>query len=312
MLLCQGAGVAVAGLYPLLFPSNGYRGQLRWLGECAAAIGPEAYSLLLASTKEGQIVLPKYLTLRLSNGQMLHIGPNLTVPGSERLARMPSVSVSQTGSHSVINHSQAPCVRDLEMTEEGEECESETAENILVAVKEKEEEVKVLKNTSKQLKVELSHPGVKDTELLAHFSNFGDVESISSSDLSALITFARPGVVEHLHGHDHHLKSEGERDGGGYVRLRMRGGDERSAAPPRSLQRNVNPFRFDIHIFSQYMFSFYRHPHHFNGEALYHLIRWTPLQFQQYCAATAEATPPRSSLSHESRVFAWRFKLVAF
>ena len=29
MLLCQGAGVAVAGLYPLLFPSNGYRGQLR-------------------------------------------------------------------------------------------------------------------------------------------------------------------------------------------------------------------------------------------------------------------------------------------
>ena len=181
-----------------------------------------------------------------------------------------------------------------------------------MALKEKEEEVKVLKNTSKQLKVELSHPGVKDTELLAHFSNFGDVESISSSDLSALITFARPGVVEHLHGHDHHLKSEGERDGGGYVRLRMRGGDERSAAPPRSLQRNVNPFRFDIHIFSQYMFFFYRHPHHFNGEALYHLIRWTPLQFQQYCAATAEATPPRSSLSHESRVFAWRFKLVAF
>ena len=37
------------------------------MGECAAAIGPEAYSLLLASAKEGQIVLPKYLTLRLSN-----------------------------------------------------------------------------------------------------------------------------------------------------------------------------------------------------------------------------------------------------
>ena len=251
VLLCQGAGVAVAGLYPPLFPPNGDRGQLRWLGECAAAIGPEAYSLLLASAKEGQIVLPKYLTLRLSNGQVLNIGPNLTVPGSERLARMPSISVSQTESHSVINHSQAPCVRDLEMTEQGEECESETAENILVALKEKEEEVEVLKNTSKQLKVELSHPGVTDTVLLAHFSNFGDVKSISSSDLSASITFARPGVVEHLHGHDHHLKSEGERGGGRYVRLRMRGGEERSAAPPRSLQRNVNPFRFDIYVLSQ-------------------------------------------------------------
>ena len=155
---------------------------------------------------------------------------------------MPSVSVNQAGSNSVINHSEALCGSDWEKTVQAEECESETAENILVALKEKEEETKVFKKTCKQLKVELSHPGVTENALLVHFSHFGDVESVSSSDLTASIAFARPGVVEH---HDHHLEFEGESGGDGYVRLRMRGGDERSAAPPRSLQRNVNPFRFD-------------------------------------------------------------------
>ena len=148
-----------------------------------------------------------------------------------------------TLTNSVINHSEALCGSDWEKTVQAEECESETAENILVALK--EEETKVFKKTCKQLKVELSHPGVTENALLVHFSHFGDVESVSSSDLTASIAFARPGVVEHLAGHDHHLEFEGESGGDGYVRLRMRGGDERSAAPPRSLQRNVNPFRFD-------------------------------------------------------------------
>ena len=245
MILCQGAGVAIAGLYPLLFTANGYRGQLRWLAESAASIGPEAYSLLLASAKEGPLVLPKYLTLHLSNGQTLNIGPNLTVPSPERLSRMPSVSVIQAGSTSVINHSEALRESDWEKTVQGEESESDTAENILVALKEKEEETKLLKQTCKQLKVELSHPGVTENALLAHFSTFGDVESVCSSDLTASITFARPGVVEHLDGQDHHLQLEGESGADGHVRLRMRGGDGRSAAPPRNLQRNVNPFRFD-------------------------------------------------------------------
>ena len=245
VLLCQGAGVAIAGLYPLLFPVNGYRGQLRWLAESAAVIGPEAYSLLLASAKEGPMVLPKYLTLHLSSGAILNIGPNLTVPSPERLTRMPCVSLIHAGSNSVINHSEALRGSDWEKTVQGEECESETAENIMVALKEKEEETKLLKQTCKQLKVELSRPGVTENALLAHFSTFGDVESVSSSDLTASITFARPGVVEHLDGQDHHLQLEGESGGDAHVRLRMRGGDGRSATPPRSLQRNVNPFRFD-------------------------------------------------------------------
>ena len=41
------------------------------------------------------------------------------------------------------------------------------------SLKEKEEETKLLKQTCKQLKVELSHPGVTENALLAHFSTFG-------------------------------------------------------------------------------------------------------------------------------------------
>ena len=34
VLVCQGSGVAVPGLYPLLFPPNGYHGQVQWLANC--------------------------------------------------------------------------------------------------------------------------------------------------------------------------------------------------------------------------------------------------------------------------------------
>ena len=53
---------------------------------------------------------------------------------------------------------------------------------------------------------------------------------------------------------------------------------------------------------------FNSHPHHFSATNLYHLIRWTPRQFTEYCQKSREATSSDSSLSHESRVFCWRFK----
>ena len=107
MLVCQGAQVAVAGLYPLIFPPNGYRGQLRWIGESAAVVGPDAYSLLLASSREGPVVLPKYVTVMLSDGHRVNIGDNLTLPSSERLARMPNVSVRATETNISISHPDA-------------------------------------------------------------------------------------------------------------------------------------------------------------------------------------------------------------
>ena len=47
-LVCQGAGVAVPGVWPLLFPRPGYKGQLNWLADVAVCMGKDADSALLA------------------------------------------------------------------------------------------------------------------------------------------------------------------------------------------------------------------------------------------------------------------------
>ena len=250
MLVCQGAQVAVAGLYPLIFPPNGYRGQLRWIGESAAVVGPDAYSLLLASSREGPVVLPKYVTVMLSDGHRVNIGDNLTLPSSERLARMPNVSVRAAETNISISHPDAEleACRKLwfgkkvqEDVGEEEEGEDGKDENVSVAVQEKKEEEEKSQKTRRQLKVEMSQPAATEQELVSHFSKFGDIESFSCSSLSATITFARPGAVELLCGLEHEL--EVDANGGGFVRLKMRGGDGRNAMPPRHLRQNVNPFR---------------------------------------------------------------------
>ena len=146
MLVCQGAQVAVAGLYPLIFTPNGYKGQLRWIGESAAVVGPDAYSLLLASSREGPVVLPKYVTVLLSDGHRVNIGDNLTLPSSERLARMPNVSVRAAETNISISHPDAEleACRKLwfgkkvqEDVGEEEEGGDGTDENVSVAVQEK-------------------------------------------------------------------------------------------------------------------------------------------------------------------------------
>ena len=251
VLVCQGAQLAVAGLYPLIFPPNGYKGQLRWIGEAAAVLGPDAYSLLLASSREGPLVLPKYVTVLLSDGHRVNIGDNLTLPSSERLARMPNVSVRAADTNIFISHpgAELEACRKLwfgkkVQQDDGEEEEGEdgTEENVSVAVQEKKEEEEKSQKSRRQLKVEMSQPAATEQELVSHFSKFGDIESFfSCSSLSATITFARPGAVELLCGLEHQL--EVDANGGGFVRLKMRGGDGRTAMPPRHLRQNVNPFR---------------------------------------------------------------------
>ena len=52
----------------------------------------------------------------------------------------------------------------------------------------------------------------------------------------------------------------------------------------------------------------YRNPHNLTAAQLYALIRWSPAKYRQYCAATQLATPITSSMTHEARVFAYRFR----
>ena len=72
VLICQGAGVACPGIYPLVFPGNGYHGQLNWLAG-SAALGPTAFSCLFAASKEGEICLPKYISITLTSGQQIQL-----------------------------------------------------------------------------------------------------------------------------------------------------------------------------------------------------------------------------------------------
>ena len=336
VLVCQGAQVAVAGLYPLIFPPNGYRGQLRWIGESAAVLGPSAYSLLLASSREGPLVLPKYVTVLLSDGQRVHIGDNLTLPSSERLARMPNLSVKAAESNIFISHPDAESEacqagRDLgkkvqqvdvedEEGEDGEEEEGEerTEEKLSVAVQEKKEEEEKSEECRRQLKVEMSQPGATEQELATYFSKFGDVKSVNScSSLSATITFARPEAVELLGGLEHQLVVENDANGGGFVRLKMRGGDGRSATPPRHLRQNVNPFRcgFDdkehlylsldtniayhfsgtptIWMVNLCITSYAGHLSSFSSIAQLHLVLHRPVQ---HCHMKLESLPGDSSI----------------
>jgi hypothetical protein len=40
--------VAIPGVWPLLFPRPGYKGQLNWLADVAACLGKDGVALVLA------------------------------------------------------------------------------------------------------------------------------------------------------------------------------------------------------------------------------------------------------------------------
>ena len=106
MLICQGAGIACPGLWPLIFPNNGYHGQLSWL-QCTTAIGPSALKCLLEVAKEGEICLPKFVSLRLLTGQVIQLEPHILSPGQSWLSRHPSVTFLSRGKETVVRHQQS-------------------------------------------------------------------------------------------------------------------------------------------------------------------------------------------------------------
>ena len=57
MKVCEAAGLAVPGVWPLMFPGNGYHGQINWLASLVGCIGQKAYSAVLSAAKEGEVNL---------------------------------------------------------------------------------------------------------------------------------------------------------------------------------------------------------------------------------------------------------------
>ena len=228
------------GLYPLIFPSNGYRGQLSWLAS-AAAIGPTAFSCLSDATREGEICLPKYISIKLTSGQQIQLGPNLLTPGSFQLSRHPSLSLEHFDTECRVRHSSSG----VKVSELGEVSDCDEAEHIdedveEVIRKEKEEEESSNVMGARTLKVELGEcVNVQREQLVHHFSCFGEVENvkIAPAGREADVMFKTVGVVEQLHGQDH-LLAEGQ------IRLRLKGGSGRSPAPSRQQQHQLNPFRY--------------------------------------------------------------------
>ena len=250
VLTCQGAGVAVPGLYPLLFPPNGYHGQLRWLANTSACIGPESYSILLSASKEGKVVLPKHIVLKTSSGKTINIGEKLTSPNSKKVDRMPLLFVHSSESSYEVTH--ASTLRNEEGREEvekvngdtfieGEEEEGEEEEMLEAFAKEKTEEKLGYDKMCRKLQVEACEKIVSKAELFAHFSNYGEVEEVSASeDGYAEVVFSRAGSARHCLSLEHSLEQECSLP----IRLRVKGGSGRPPpAPPRQLQHNVNPFR---------------------------------------------------------------------
>ena len=303
--MCQGAGIACPDIYPMVFPGNGYHGQLNWLAS-SAAIGSSAFDVLFSASQEGEICLPKLIYIELLSGQTVQLGPHLLTPGNYQLSRHPSMSLEQRDKECIVRHDSS-----TDKCELGELSDSDEQPHIgvigaeEVILKEKEEEEKKRLIAARTLKVQHSSD-VEEEQLAQHFSIFGEVESIMnpSSGSETTVTFKTIGVAEHLVGKEHFL-------GEGKVRLRLVGGSSRSPAPSRQQQQRLNVFRYFLlfHI-PTFLSKSIRHPHHLSGENLYHLIRWTPDQFNHYCQRSVGATPSTSSLSHEARVFAWRFKFV--
>ena len=98
--------MAIPGIWPLLFFEKGYRGQLGWLGDIAACTGDEAYNSLLHAAREGEVELPSSVTIRLLDGQVVHLGPHLTTPSSARLKNTPNLSLATCEGGCVVSHTE--------------------------------------------------------------------------------------------------------------------------------------------------------------------------------------------------------------
>ena len=227
----MGAGIACPGLWPLVFPNNGYHGQLSWL-ESTAAIGPSALKCLLDVVKEGEICLPKFVSLKLLTGQVIQLGPHILSPGQSWLSRHPSVSFVDRVKESVVTHEQSS-VKNSRLGELSDPDEGVNLDcDVQSVISREEEESRKSSCAGKTLKVD---GAAKQQDLEQHFKEFGDVESVRVLPEGAIVTFKSVGAVDHLDGQQHTLPE-------GQVRLRLPGGN-RPSPPSRQQQQRLNPFR---------------------------------------------------------------------
>ena len=85
--------------------------------------------------------------------------------------------------------------------------------------------------------------GVEDSQLQEHFSQFGEVKSVSTSTPgNSTVTFSSSAVVEQLDGEEHSVLLGGDQS----VRMRLRGGSGGASVPPQAQQNALNPFRCEI------------------------------------------------------------------
>ena len=229
--------MACPGLYPLVFPTNGYHGQLNWLG-CAAAVGHSALRCLLEAVKEEEIRLPQFVSIKLLCGQVIQLGPHLLTPGNSWVSRHASVSVLSEGKQCIVRHSNSSvmdlAIGELSDADEGVhlDCDLET-----LILKEKEEETFKTSVAGRTLKVE-GGARLSQEQLEHHFSDYGELQSVKMlcGGKDAVVTFSTVGVVEHLALQEHILPE-------GQVRLRLQGRRGSRPPPPRQQQHSINPFR---------------------------------------------------------------------
>ena len=260
VLICQATGVAVVGMYPILFPPNGYHGQLDWMANSCALLGPESYTALLNASKEGPLKLPRSIVLKTTSGATINIGAALTTPSSKKLsAKLPLLSVRVGEEYTEVIHSSArtdwwqqQSEEEEEVTEMAEE-EMETGNNEVrvcdAKALEKAEEVEVTRSDSlsKEVHVEM-HSSITKDDLVAHFSSYGVIERVhcpSDVEGQAAVIFSTVGSVEHCLSVEHSLipRCCDDSPPRGPIQLRLKGGNGQRPAPPRQLQLNINPFR---------------------------------------------------------------------
>ena len=271
-MACQGAGKAVPGVYPLLFPPHGYRGQLYWVRDSLACMGEDAHTSLLAASREGEVRLPLHVEVKLLTGQRVHLGPAITTPNGSRLKQMPSLSMTILEDVILTSHKEMdeeekrqaewelevpepepePEGETEEEGEEKEDCEDEEAKEKKEEKEDFVEEVedhnltKEYLKESKKLYVDFDDSCVTAEQLQEHFQTFGQIDHlylVTNHRQYAVVTFSSPVVVAALAGKQHSLPLPV-----GHTPLRLRGGSGRPRVPPRQQRNGVCPFRYKIFV----------------------------------------------------------------
>ena len=162
-------------------------------------------------------------------------------------------------------------------------------------------------------------------DIRKHFSQFGGILDVfvpTPCEGFAMVTFEPASLAQWLGGRESQTLQRTHASGGP-ISVKLRGSGPGWASPlprgsgcgrgihraPVAQQNATNPLRCIINkqTINATEDVTSRNPHTLTAAQMYDLIRWSPAQFCQYCAASQLATPTNSPLTHEARVFAWRF-----